>query len=77
MTNAQLMNCPFCGSDNVDTEVVAPHTHKVATFMPDYKGGAMATCYDCCAAHWRDGENAEAEVIAAWNRRAPTPEGER
>lgn len=68
-----LLPCPFCGSDKVYTEVVAPHTHKVATFMPDYQGGAMATCGDCCAAHWRDGADAEAQVIAAWNLRPHAP----
>lgn len=69
----ELKPCPFCGSDNTYTEVVAPHTHTVATFMPDYEGGAMATCGNCAAAHWRDGKDAEAEVIAAWNTRTPSP----
>lgn len=65
-----LRPCPFCGGANVYTEVVAPHTHKVAKFMPDYEGGAMVACGDCHAANWRDGANAEAEVIKLWNARA-------
>lgn len=64
-----LLPCPFCGGEAY-TEVVAPHVHTIATFMPDYKGGAMAACGSCHAAQWRDGPDAEAEVIALWNRRA-------
>lgn len=61
----QLKSCPFCGGE-VMIEVIEPHTHTLATFMPDCEGKAFVEC-QCGAAI--GGETRDA-AIAAWNRRA-------
>lgn len=63
-----LLPCPFCGGEAYE-DVVAPHTHTIATFMPDYEGGAMVCCSKCHAANWREGANGLELAIAAWNAR--------
>lgn len=62
----ELKPCPFCGGDAVMT-VIEPHTHVIATFMPDYEGGAFIECTGCSAAI--SGATPE-QAAAAWNRRA-------
>ncbi len=63
-----LLNCPFCdGEAYIDT--VLPHTHTVATFMPDYEGGSMVACSSCHVAVWREGKDAETAAVSAWNTR--------
>lgn len=37
--NDKLKPCPFCGGEAV-MNVIEPHTHEIATFIPDY-GGAL------------------------------------
>lgn len=61
----QLKSCPFCGEE-ARIEVIKPHTHKLATFMPDCEGRSFVEC-QCGAAI--SGETRDA-AIAAWNRRA-------
>lgn len=39
----KLKPCPFCGGEAV-IEIVEPHTHVLATFMPDYGGGFFIEC---------------------------------
>jgi len=61
----ELKSCPFCGGEAVLYEIAA-HTHKLATFMPDYPGGAFIECSECTAA--LSGETKD-EAIREWNRR--------
>lgn len=44
----QLKSCPFCGGE-ARIEVIKPHTHKLATFMPDCEGRSFVEC-QCGAA---------------------------
>lgn len=60
----KLKSCPFCGEE-ARIEVIKPHTHKLATFMPDCEGRSFVEC-QCGAAI--SGETRDA-AIAAWNRR--------
>ena len=60
----KLKPCPFCGGEAM-IEVIEPHTHTMATFMPDYEGGAFIEC-QCGAAISGETRNA---AIAAWNKR--------
>ena len=61
---AKLKPCPFCGGEAM-IEVIEPHTHTLATFMPDCEGRTFIEC-QCGAAI--SGET-EFAAIAAWNRR--------
>lgn len=61
----ELKPCPFCGSEAYIVEV-KPHSHIIATFMPDYEGGAFVECTGCTCA--LSAESKE-EAIVAWNRR--------
>lgn len=58
----ELLPCPFCGGKAI-LNIIPPHTHTIATFMPDCEGEAFIEC-TCILA----GRTAE-EVIEAWNRR--------
>lgn len=60
----KLKPCPFCGGV-ARIEVVKPHTHKLATFMPDCEGRAFIECR-CGAAICGKTRN---DAIAKWNRR--------
>lgn len=61
----ELKPCPFCGG-NAFGATIAAHSHIIATFMPDYAGGAFIECAQCGASII--GEKAES-VIEAWNKR--------
>lgn len=61
----KLKSCPFCRGEAM-IEVIEPHTHTLATFMPDCEGKAFVEC-QCGAAI--SGETRDA-ALAAWNRRA-------
>ena len=62
----ELKPCPFCGGEAV-IEIVEPHSHILATFMPNYGGGAFIECQKCTCAI--SAETKE-EAVEAWNRRA-------
>ena len=65
MSEKELLPCPFCGGEASIMEV-EPHTHILATWIPDYKGGAFIECDGCtCAVSAETKE----EAIEAWNRR--------
>ena len=59
-----LKPCPFCGGDPVINEI-PPHTHVIATFMPDCKGECFIECKCSCAI---TAENKK-KAIEKWNRR--------
>ena len=60
-----LKPCPFCGGAPFIHEV-PPHTHGIATFMPDSKGECFIECRDCtCAISAKDRN----EAIKLWNKR--------
>ena len=65
MERKELLPCPFCGGKAM-LDIIPPHTHTIATFMPDYEGGAFIECTGCTCA--MSGRTAE-EVAEAWNRR--------
>ena len=61
----KLKPCPFCGGEAV-IEIVEPYSHILATFMPNYGGGAFIECQKCtCAISAKTKE----EAIKAWNSR--------
>jgi len=62
----ELKPCPFCGSEAI-IYTIPPHKHAIATFMPDYEGGAFVECTDCTCGITADTEQ---QAIEAWNRRA-------
>ncbi|WP_424140903.1 Lar family restriction alleviation protein, partial [Roseomonas chloroacetimidivorans] len=65
-----LASCPFCGGEAF-SHAIEPHSHgPVASFMPDHPGSGYVECMGCSAGI---AEATEAEAIAAWNRRTPTP----
>jgi hypothetical protein len=61
-----LLPCPFCRSGAI-INYIPPHTHGLATFMPDYEGGHFIECSGCTAAI-AGGSNLS-EAVAAWNQR--------
>lgn len=68
----ELLPCPFCGRPGPVMQEQAPHSHDgVAGFMPDYSGSWTIECKtgNCCALI----ATKQADVIAAWNRRAALP----
>ncbi len=67
MSMTELKPCPFCGCD-ASLMVIEPHAHYIATFMPDYPGGAFIECTVCTASI--SGETEE-EATTTWNRRTP------
>lgn len=61
----ELLPCPFCGGEAI-LNIIPPHTHTIATFMPDCEGEAFIECTECtCILAGRTAE----EVIEAWNSR--------
>ena len=64
-SDALLLLCPFCGGKPYWYDI-EPHTHSMATFMPDCDG---ETCIECsCGCGLID---ATFEKVAArWNKRA-------
>lgn len=63
----ELKECPFCGAEPF-VQQHEPHTHSIATFMPDYPGSVTIECPKCSCGMIHD---TEAEAVAAWNCRAP------
>jgi Lar family restriction alleviation protein len=63
----ELKPCPFCGSEPV-IEVISPHGHILAAWMPDYPGGAFIECPECGAGMSGDTRQ---EIVDKWNRRVP------
>lgn len=59
-----LSNCPHCGAE-VEIDHIEPHTHKIATWMPDHPGSYYIECQ--CGAGMID-EDCEG-LIKRWNRR--------
>lgn len=68
MQNYKLKPCPFCGEKPKLYEI-PPHTHQIATFMPDFAGEWICEC-DICGKAIAAGKTAE-EASEKWNRRAP------
>lgn len=65
---SKLKPCPFCGRKPKLYEI-PPHTHQIATFMPDFAGEWICECVICGQA-LIEGKTAE-EAAKNWNRRAP------
>jgi hypothetical protein len=67
MQDYNLKPCPFCGEKPKLYEI-PPHTHQIATFMPDFAGEWICEC-DICGQAITAGKTAE-EATEKWNRRA-------
>lgn len=61
MQDYKLKPCPFCGEKPKLYEI-PPHTHQIATFMPDFAGEWICEC-DICGQAITAGKAAE-----KWNR---------
>lgn len=57
--------CPCCGGEAMSYEI-EPHTHFIATFMPDHPGSGYVECTGCTLGC--SGETKE-EAINTWNTR--------
>lgn len=64
----ELKPCPFCGSHEPMVEVIPPHSHTFAVWIPDYLGSAVIECPndDCGASIMARSLDEAAE---RWNRR--------
>jgi|GEM_PF-3529694 len=60
----ELKTCPFCGG-KVDLKEIEPHTHEMATFMPDHPGSWIIEC-GCGVAIIGEKKH---KVIDQWNSR--------
>jgi len=56
--------CPFCGGEPMDYNI-EPHTHVIATLMPDHPGSWWIECPKCDI---HMGGDTREEVVAAWNK---------
>ena len=63
--NNPIKPCPFCGGE-ANLTVIEAHTHKMATFMPDYPGGVFIECSGCTVAM---SSETEEEATTLWNKR--------
>ena len=61
-----LQPCPFCGGEALGIDH-PPHTHFIATFMPDHPGSYSVECVKCSVGLIAA---TQAEAEAAWNQRA-------
>lgn len=67
MNEDKVKSCPLCKGEPI-IEVINPHSHIFANFMPDFKGEAFISCKECgCAI---SGNNIT-EVVEKWNKRKP------
>jgi len=68
----KLLPCPFCGND------VASQSFWYGCVPGDEPRGYHVFCLECSETDTLDGPRRDTleEAIAAWNRRAPAPEGE-
>lgn len=66
MSDTKLKPCPFCGGSPVEDRI-EPHTHSMATFMPDYPGSWSIEC-PMCEFRLFDHDSRD-NAVAAWNRR--------
>jgi len=65
-----LKPCPFCGGKAI-LEVIPPHSHQLASFMPDTPGAAIVACVRCGAALM---ERKPRAAMRRWNgRTGPRP----
>ena len=65
MSDEILKPCPFCGGKAQMIEI-PPHTHKIASWMPDRQGEVFIACTSCtCAMSAKTKKEAE----NAWNKR--------
>lgn len=69
----ELLPCPFCGG-SVELNIIEPHSHFIATFMPDkISWSAYIECNNCSCAMGTDGDSelsVKQKVIEIWNTRA-------
>jgi len=63
-----LLPCPFCG-EYPYIEIIEPHTHSIATFMPDCDGTMFVMCGKCNCAIAVDHCTEIQKAKDAWNRR--------
>ena len=64
----ELLPCPFCGAAAY-LEVGEPHSHALATFMPDSAGYVIVGCTKCSVMTMENGQDIKAG-IDNWNKRA-------
>lgn len=65
-TQPELLPCPFCGEAPGLTEI-EPHTHKIASFMPDHPGSWVIECG--CGVGIIGGK--KDGILKHWNTRTP------
>ena len=62
---SEIKPCPFCGGEGIINEI-PPHTHMIATWMPDFGGESFIECDGCTCAISADTKE---KAIELWNRR--------
>ena len=65
MSAIKLLECPFCGSEPLESRI-EPHKHHIVA-MPDYPGAWVIECVKCDY-HMIDHDSEDA-VIERWNTR--------